>query len=113
MASVAIPEEIVVGIYRYRTEWAERLTSPDHVRLNGRCNTSDLVIKIDSSMEDQRILVTAVHELLHAIEDERGLDLEERDVNQLAFGITALLLDNPALTRLFLSGCANETTALS
>lgn len=95
-------ETVRVGQYTYRVKEVERLTSDDHVRLRGDHNQNALEIRIDKDMDAQIERVTLLHELVHAIADERNLDLTEACVNQMSVGLAALLIDNPELTSLFL-----------
>jgi hypothetical protein len=98
-----LPERIIVGPYTYTMERVARLCNADHRRLLGEQDAGAFVIRLDEGLAPQRERVVILHELLHAIEDERTMDFSEEQVNQLAHALANLLLDNPDLTRLFLA----------
>jgi hypothetical protein len=100
---MTLPNAIKVGAYSYTVEHVTRLCSADHQRLNGEHDPRVFVIRIDGGIPAQRERVVLLHELIHAIEDERTMNLTEEQVNQLAHALANLLLDNPDLTRLFLA----------
>lgn len=64
-------------------------------------------IKVEDALRGGRLANTVLHEVLHAVWDERGLDqdalaedpgrLEEVVVNAMANGLSALIRDNPDL----------------
>lgn len=99
-----LPAKIVCGAYTYKVRHVTRLTNGDHVRLKGQAAHGDGEIRLDRGMTFQHQRETLLHEVLHAVEEERSLDLTENAVNQLSHGLAATLIANPRLTRLFLPG---------
>lgn len=48
-------------------------------------------------MSVERTLQVYIEEVLHAVEDDRSLDVPHRDIEQLALGLAALIVDNELL----------------
>jgi len=63
--------------------------------LVGQCDSSKLTITIWTGRKESAMNCTILHEILHAIGFERDLDLTERQVNQLACGLSTFICDNP------------------
>lgn len=55
-------------------------------------------IQIWDELTPSRRFVTLLHETIHAIEDDRQLDLPEETVDALARGLAAVLIDNGLVT---------------
>ena len=70
-------------------------------------------IVLSSGYKRQRTYRTFWHELIHCIEYERGLDLEEREVDQIAMGIVELFKDNPHLIEMVIQGKFIEESELT
>lgn len=97
-----LPDAIKCGAFVYRVRHKKRLCSSDHDRLKGQARHNDLEIRLDKGMRFPHQRETLLHEVLHAVDVDRGLELSEDAVHQLSVGLAAVLLDNPDLTRLFL-----------
>jgi len=65
----------------------------------GRLSADGKTIIINQELQDDDILDTLLHELLHVIFSVLGIDLEEEEtlVHQLAAVLAAILIDNPEL----------------
>ena len=53
----------------------------------GTSNASQQLIRINKDQSDANLLDTILHEMLHIIDRELGIGLEERDVQALAVGL--------------------------
>ena len=90
-----------VGYRNYTIQpWtqAEVTTTQSH----GQCDKMRGVIYVCTEDDPLVVVDTLIHELLHAIWHEYGLDEkedEERAVLMLATGLTQVLADNPHLCR--------------
>jgi hypothetical protein len=96
----ALPSEIKVGAYTYKIVVMGSQESAAKGRY-GECASVELRIGIQEWFASPAKAVdTFLHECLHAIFYERGIegeDKEERTVGLLSTGLTALFLDNPWL----------------
>ena len=97
----AVIKPIRVGYRQYSIQpWtqAELTTTQSH----GQCDKMRGVIYVCTEDDPLVVVDTLIHELLHAIWHEYGLDEkedEERAVLMLATGLTQVLADNPHLCR--------------
>jgi hypothetical protein len=101
---VALPNEVVIGPYRYRIAFVPKLLSDNEVRLAGQIEYSTCTISISPEAVEQKQIVTLFHEILHGIANVHGFETfngNEADVDRLAHGLVALLQDNPKLVGLF------------
>lgn len=83
-----------IGPTAYRVEYV------DDPRINGTStdgviDPEESVIKIGAYLPRDRAAVVLWHEILHGIEIDRNISLTEREVDSLARGIVAMLIDNP------------------
>ena len=85
-----------VGARKYTVEIVAELRE-DGKQLLGLVDYSKGNIYIVNHMSKEHIMDTFLHEHLHAIAEERSVDLTEREVTQLASGLTAFIVDNPKL----------------
>lgn len=96
----ALPSEIKVGAYTYKIVVMGSQESAAKGRY-GECASVELRIGIQEWFASPAKAVdTFLHECLHAVFFERGIeneDREERTVGILSTGLTALFLDNPWL----------------
>lgn len=86
------PERIRVLGKRYSINWVEKIDGD----LNGQADCDGLEIKVVDSLKldtEQDILL---HEVLHAVEGQMGLDVEDTVIERLATGLLAVLKDNPS-----------------
>ena len=60
----------------------------------GQTNFKKTTITIDSNMSKQRLNQTLVHEIVHCIFEEAGLEQEEDKINRLGIVLHQVLTDN-------------------
>lgn len=96
-----IPSKVKVGGRTYRVEILDRpLLSEGYTGtpLCGRINYDECVIQLSTfGFSADSIVLTFLHELVHAIAHERMIDWGERDeeyTESLAKGLHALIVDN-------------------
>ena len=88
-----------IGYRRYTvSEWtqAEVALTSSH----GQCNTGQAAIYVCTDDHPLTVLDTLLHEILHAVWHEYGLEdkePEEHAITVLATGLTQVLYDNPKL----------------
>ena len=68
----------------------------------GLCDTLHQQIWIEEGLEYDTQKETVLHEVLHAISDEMGLELTEAQVSGGVKGILAVLIDNPSFAKFLL-----------
>lgn len=88
-----IPGKIRVGVIPYDVD-LNNTVELDGVPHFGKIDFRNHTISIWSGLPPQRQFVTLLHEALHAIEADRNLELEEHEVDALAKGLSAFLVDN-------------------
>lgn len=98
-----LPDAIKCGAFVYRVRCKKRLVSDEQERLYGQARHGELAILLDRGMHPANQRETLLHEVIHAVANERHLDLPEECVNQLSHGLAAILIDNPDFTAIFLA----------
>ena len=93
---------IYIGPVRYDISRPVRLIGLDeegrNTYLNGRVKTEAATIEIDGELSDEVEPVAIVHETLHAILSQAGIDTQPEDVIvALGYGIVDMLRKNPGL----------------
>ena len=89
------PERLKILGKRYAVNWGAELEDG----LNG-CNDSDtLEIKVRNGLKLETEQDVLLHEVMHGVEAQMGLDLEETVIERLATGLLAVLKDNPKFVR--------------
>jgi hypothetical protein len=94
------PHSVRIGAVRYSIEMVDRAMLGDHGRL-GDCNPNTATIRVADSRPPAVIAETLIHEVLHAVMDDAGMDMDKDDEERLVSGLSprlaALIADNPAL----------------
>jgi hypothetical protein len=102
------PATVAISPFDYRVRYEVGLS--DKAGVSGLCNTDTLTIFIDGELPDALEPEVVLHEALHAIWTQTGLDKkysdeeEEEAVWQLAPRILALLRDNPRMVKWMIDG---------
>lgn len=65
-------------------------------------------ISVQHDLQEPGRTLTLIHEILHAISDQYGLDLPENTVRRLETGLGQTLRDNPGLFLCFLTAFGND-----
>ena len=94
--------KIKVGMEIYKIQVQGGVVADDGKGLLGQADHSKSLIRISTGYNKYDQYKTLWHEIIHAINAERNLDLEEAKVNQLTNGIVLLLHDNPNLISMIL-----------
>ena len=105
-----LPEKVLIDDAEYTvssaspSEIQKQMLSPDNIV--GACNYNNQAIEISDSINEGRIKVTLLHEIIHAILSERGLNDQCEDemlVDNMAHAIRMLAKQNPELIKELLS----------
>lgn len=97
-----IPSNVRVGSCDYTVGFVEHALTLNGQECLGIVDCNMHRISINRTLGDQQQREqTFLHELLHAVVNERGLELdnEELVVNELAKGLHQVIRDNPMLFR--------------
>lgn len=89
--------KVKVGSSIYKIFKKSGLVTEDGTGALGKARHLEGRILLSKGYNIARTYKVFWHELIHCIECERGLDLEEREVDQVALGLVELLQDNPQL----------------
>jgi len=95
-----IPEKIKVGYRNYKLEeWKQTVASANEAQ--GQFFSKEGVIGYTADEKGVSHANTLIHERLHAIVDQRNMELDEKAeehvVNGITNGLTTVLVDNPKL----------------
>lgn len=87
--------KVKVGGLTYEIKKEKNLID-DNQECFGVCDRRNLVIKMNDSINEQRYNQTLIHEIMHAVFDEAGLDLENEEdiVNRLSLVWYQVLTEN-------------------
>ena len=105
-----LPEKVLIddAVYTVSSaspyELQKQMLSPDNII--GACNYNNQTIKISDSINEGHIKVTLLHEIIHAILSERGLNeqcCDEMLVDNMAHALRMLAKHNPELIKEILS----------
>lgn len=93
-------KNIKIGYRDYKIKNLDSIVSRCN-EINGQFLASDGVIALSSTEDNISHANTLIHEVLHAIVYQWGIELddkeEERICNTLANGLTTVFVDNPSL----------------
>lgn len=89
-------ERIKVGGVTYAIERKESVEINQDKNYYGVCNFKDTLIQISNTVNEQRQQQTLIHEIMHAVFHEAGIELdnEETVVNQASLVWYQVLKDN-------------------
>jgi hypothetical protein len=93
-------KDIKIGYKNYKIKNLDSIVSRCN-EINGQFLASDGVIALSSTEDNISHANTLIHEVLHAIIYQWGIDLddkeEEKICNTIANGLTTVFVDNPSL----------------
>ena len=93
-------KNIKIGYREYKIKNLDSIVSRCN-EINGQFLASDGVIALSSTEDNISHANTLIHEILHAIIYQWGIDLddkeEEKICNTIANGLTTVFVDNPSL----------------
>lgn len=87
-----IPKTLKIGGHEFKVLLVQSMASRDECY--GKMWMDRLEIHIDSSVSKELQEETMLHEAIHAIDEENGLDLTEQQVQSLGHGIYQLIKTN-------------------
>ena len=76
-----------------------RVVTTPHIDDCGNTEASKCTIWINVEIDEQQIRDTLLHEIIHAIDYEYHLKMEERQVHCMATSLLALFKENPTLSK--------------
>ena len=93
-------KEVKIGYQNYTIKNLDSIVSKCN-EINGQFLASDRIIALSSTEDNISHINTLIHEILHGIVYQWGIDLdgkdEEKICNTIANGLTTVLVDNPWL----------------
>lgn len=96
------PERIKVISKRFTIHYVPEATGELSDEKMGLCDTLNQNIWVQDDLKEDTQRETLLHEILHAISDEMGLNLTEEQVAGTAIGVLAVLMDNPSFAKFLL-----------
>lgn len=97
-----IPNNVKIGPRTFIVRFVDNLVDIEGTqRLNGHILYDKATIKIDTGLALVSQRLTLIHEIVHGIADYLDVDMSEKDVSLMANGITAMLMDNPEVVKMF------------
>jgi hypothetical protein len=91
--------KVKIGPFKYTVALARDLHDNGRA-LDGQIIHARSLILLDDALEAQASAQTLLHEIVHAIGIQAGLELNERQVDSLAFGFMGVMKENPSLVKL-------------
>ena len=91
------PERLKIIGKRFTVRWVDKVTDENGKLLNGLADSDGLDIQINKNLALETEQDILLHEVLHAVEGQMGLDLQDTIIERLATGLLAVLKDNPRL----------------
>lgn len=95
-------DRVKIGAISYRIEEVLKLNGINSegtgmAWLNGRVQCQDALIELEAELPDDVKRVALLHEAMHAILEQAGIEHSEQVIIALSYGMVALLNDNPLL----------------
>lgn len=92
------PSTVKIGAHRYTVSYHDVLydSGKDKTYL-GQCDDDNCEIHIMHGRAESQVAETFMHEVMHAICLDRDIALVDHDVDQIAVGMLAVMVDNPDL----------------
>lgn len=87
------PSELLIGSAIWKIIWRRRMP-PGAANCDGFACYSENIIYMRLGQKPKERFSTFVHEVLHAIDDEYGLDLKHKTIYKLEESIAKLIEDN-------------------
>lgn len=92
MMRLRLPRKLKVGARTLAVKSCPRVNRQNDA--DGEFNPESGTIKVRSGLSPERRLQVLVEEVIHSVEDDRSLAIPHRDVEQLALGLAAVIVDN-------------------
>ncbi len=86
---VKVPNEIRIGAYKYKVEFNSHLCYDSNWA--GSCCHREAKIVVDSLGSRQTLDITLIHEILHMIDKNYSIHIEEDNIDRIACGIMEFL----------------------
>lgn len=87
-------KDAVIAAKEYDSEMPGDL---ENVKFEGCITYQDSTICVNVALEETYKKVVLMHEILHGLSTHSGADLTEKQCDQLAYAIVAMMNDNPGL----------------
>ena len=94
------PSAVKVLGYEYPVEMVERIDDDDTCR--GMCYNVELRIKLCSTLPEQALRSTLLHEVIEALDSQLILHLPHDTIQRLEAGLNQVMVDNPDLLKMYL-----------
>lgn len=92
-----IPKSIKIGAVTYGVKYENNLNDGEHM-VYGQINWENHVIRLSEGLQDtQGEYHTLLHEIVHGVAHEYGLDINEETTDFLASGLHQVIVDNPEM----------------
>lgn len=92
-----IPKTVMIGAIIYKVEYEQRLNNGEHMAY-GHIDWENHVIRLSEGLQDaQGECHTLLHEIIHGVAHEYGLDVNEETTDFLASGLHQVIVDNPKM----------------
>lgn len=86
--------QVKIGFKKYDIRMEDRIYTDEPVELYGEGDHRKNIIRIAQSFGKPQAACTLLHEVLHGIDRDRGTDLTEQQVGQVANGLYQFFVDN-------------------
>lgn len=93
-----IPDKVKIGTITYDVSKTENTLELNNKVCSGVIHYEDALIELNTKRNYQKMEQTFLHEVIHGIVRERGLEWGENDelyTDEIATGVYALIKDNP------------------
>jgi hypothetical protein len=92
-------DSVKIGAIRYAVSLVGDLRNGKR-KLDGNINYTNTSIRLEADMDPQAHTQVLLHEILHGICMQGGLNIFEGHIDVLAFGVYQVLRDNPQLVEM-------------
>jgi hypothetical protein len=92
-------QNVKIGPFEYAVQLETDLRRGKR-KLDGNISYNQTQISIDADMSPQATTQVLLHEILHGISTQGGMNIYEGHIDMLAFGIYQVMRDNPQLVEM-------------
>jgi hypothetical protein len=91
-----IPDKVKIGGIIYNVKLISGKVNNELHERNyiGRIDHERCIITVDSDIDNQRMVNSLLHELVHGIEYQYQIEISEKDIDRFANGLYQVLKDN-------------------
>lgn len=99
---------VKIGYRNYGLKFEDAIYTDEPKELYGEIKYDDEVIRISKKFSLKQQAATILHEVLHGIDEDREIDLTEKQVSQISIGLFDVMAKNSQLFKETIIGLGED-----